>query len=292
MDKKFIEDNQLSESINHFQHLAGYKHPKQSLKKLYEYTFITKRPVNEEGEENDEPQQVPQGEGVPQNPQGNMPQNNVPADTNAMANPQQGDMPQDGMQMAQDDMQTAQEMPQGDMGADMEQGMMPDNGDTNTEMPPVEDDGIETQEMEPDDEVIDVDDLTQSQEATEYKIDGVDDRLSQLYAVVQKFSDKLDKNAESIQALKTEFEKRNPTEEERLNIRSQSSYPYCETPKGYWEEKMKKNPHYDVMYNNDVAPNDEQKEFNITRGDISGLDMKSISDSLDAEQNLKNYIGF
>ena len=52
---------------------------------------------------------------------------------------------------------------------------------------------------------------------------------------------------ESINALKTEFEKRNPTEEERLNIRSQSSYPYSETPKGYWAEKMKENPHYNVM---------------------------------------------
>jgi len=93
-------------------------------------------------------------------------------------------------------------------------------------------------------------------------------------------------------ALKDEFEKRNPTEEEKLNIRSQTSYPYSETPKDYWTHKTSENPHYNVIYNNDVAPSDEQKEFEIRKSDIDGLNMKSISDTLDMKQDLNKYLGF
>jgi hypothetical protein len=197
-----------------------------------------------------------------------------------------GEMPTDGSQMPQNDVQQGNDM-NGDMQMNGTEGDMTDFSE-----PEVENDGIETQEMESDDEVIDVDDLTQSQEATEYKLDGVDDRLSKIYAVVQKFSDQLEKNEESIMALKDEFEKRNPTEEEKLNIRSQSSYPYSETPKDYWNKKTQENPHYNVMYNNEVSPSEEQKKFEITKNDISGLNMKSISDTLDIDQSLNKYLGF
>ena len=197
-----------------------------------------------------------------------------------------GEMPTDGSQMPQNDIPQGNDM-NGDMQMNGAEGDMTDFSE-----PEVENDGIETQEMESDDEVIDVDDLTQSQEATEYKLDGVDDRLSKIYAVVQKFSDQLEKNEESIMALKDEFEKRNPTEEEKLNIRSQSSYPYSETPKDYWDKKTQENPHYNVMYNNEVSPSEEQKKFEITKDDISGLNMKSISDTLDIDQSLNKYLGF
>ena len=269
MDKNFIEENKFNDDVERFKQLFEYKSPKQSLKKLYEYTFVTKGNVNEDGEQ-EEDGNMPQADqsqmgGAPQADMNNMPPQGQQMDMNGMP-------PQDMQQPPMDD---AGAMPMGDMG-------VADGSDEN----------IETQEMEPDDEVIDVDDLTQSQEATEYKIDGVDDRLSKIYAVVQKFSDQLDKNAEDIKDLKTEFEKRNPTEEEKLNLRSQSSYPYSETPKGYWENKVKENPHYNVMYDNEVSPSEEQNKFEIKRSDISGLNMKDISDSLDIDQNLKDYIGF
>ena len=41
MDKEFIEKNHLSEAVKRFNDIAEYKSPKQSLKNLYEYTFIT-----------------------------------------------------------------------------------------------------------------------------------------------------------------------------------------------------------------------------------------------------------
>lgn len=296
MDKNFIKNNQLDEAVERFKQIAEYKSPKQSLHKLYErkhklneYTFITAPQVNEDGEENDGELQNPEnmnGGGQMNNQQGG---NIAPDASNQMGDmngQNNGQMPTDGSQMPQNDVQQGNDM-NGNMQMNGTEGDMADFSE-----PEVEDDGIETQEMESDDEVIDVDDLTQSQEATEYKIDGVDDRLSKIYAVVQKFSDQLEKNEESIMALKDEFEKRNPTEEEKLNIRSQSSYPYSETPKDYWNKKTQENPHYNVMYNNEVSPSEEQKKFEITKDDINGLNMKSISDTLDIDQSLNKYLGF
>ena len=292
MDKNFIKTNQLDEAVERFQQIAEYKSPKQSLHKLYErkhklneYTFITAPQVNEDGEESDGELQKPDdmngGEQMNNQQGGNM----VPDASNQMDDmngQNDGEMSPDGSQMPQNDIQQGNDM----------NGAVPMDGAEDLNEPEVEDDGIETQEMESGDEVIDVDELTQSQEATEYKLDGVDDRLSKIYAVVQKFSDQLERNEESIMALKDEFEKRNPTEEEKLNLRSQSSYPYSETPKDYWDKKTQENPHYNVMYNNEVSPSEEQKKFEITKNDISGLNMKSISDTLDIDQSLNKYLGF
>lgn len=289
MDKEFIEKNHLSEAVKRFNDIAEYKSPKQSLKNLYEYTFITAPQINEDGEE----ENTPNNQQQPTDAQAGMQQQ--PMDNGQGMNMQQ---PQADNTMGGDPNMVSNANGGADMGTDMS-GAMDSQNNMGEEDPNMEDfdepqteDDVETEEMEADDEVIDVDELTQSQEATEYKIDGVDDRLAKIYALAQKFADQLEKNEESINALKTEFEKRNPTEEERLNIRSQSSYPYSETPKGYWAEKMKENPHYNVMYDNEVAPSEEEKRFEIKKSDIDGLNMKEIADSLDIDQNLNDYLKF
>lgn len=289
MDKEFIEKNHLSEAVKRFNDIAEYKSPKQSLKNLYEYTFITAPQINEDGEE----ENTPDNQQQPTDAQAGMQQQ--PMDNGQGMNMQQ---PQADNTMGGDPNMDSNANGGADMGTDMS-GAMDTQNNMGEEDPNMEDfdepqteDDVETEEMEADDEVIDVDELTQSQEATEYKIDGVDDRLAKIYALAQKFADQLEKNEESINALKTEFEKRNPTEEERLNIRSQSSYPYSETPKGYWAEKMKENPHYNVMYDNEVAPSEEEKKFEIKKSDIDGLNMKEIADSLDVDQNLNDYLKF
>lgn len=289
MDKEFIEKNHLSEAVKRFNDIAEYKSPKQSLKNLYEYTFITAPQINEDGEE----ENTPVNQQQPTDAQAGMQQQ--PMDNGQGMDMQQ---PQADNTMGGDPNINSNADGGADMGTDMS-GAMENQNNMGEEDPNMEDfdepqteDDVETEEMEADDEVIDVDELTQSQEATEYKIDGVDDRLAKIYALAQKFADQLEKNEESINALKTEFEKRNPTEEERLNIRSQSSYPYSETPKGYWAEKMKENPHYNVMYDNEVAPSEEEKKFEIKKSDIDGLNMKEIADSLDVDQNLNDYLKF
>ncbi len=284
MDKKFIKENNLNEAVKRFQEIAGYKSPRQSLN---EYTFVTNSQLEEDGEDNIE---QPTGGDMQQ------PQNATPDAQNQMGDmngqmggemqPQGSEMPQNGGMMPQGDMQ---QQPMGDMPmGDETQG--DEMGDL--EVPQVDDDGVETEEMEPEDEVIDVDELTQSQEATEYKIDGVDDRLSKIFAVVKDFSDKLDKQEQSIMNLKDEFEKRNPTQTEKFNLRSQASGPFNQTPTEYWDKLTQENPNYDVIRDNEVSPADEQKEFEIRKGDISGLNMKNIADTLDIDQNLSDYLGF
>lgn len=101
---------------------------------------------------------------------------------------------------------------------------VPDD-ETMEDMPQQQDNGgIETTPMQDGDEVIDVDDLTNSQKETEYKIDGVDDRLIKIARVIDKLIPAIEANNSKIEDLKAEFEKRNPTEAEKLNLRSQSSF--------------------------------------------------------------------
>lgn len=291
MDKNFIEKNNLNEAVKRFQEIADYKSPKQS---LHEYTFFNKPMVDEEGDDNGGNQQQPMDNGM-QQPQGAAPDaQNQGSDMNGQMGgemqPQGTEMPQNGNIGMQGDMQ----QPPMDGGMSMDNGMQGDMGQQPMDdmgMSPADDD-IETEEMEPDDEVIDVDELTQSQEATEYKIDGVDDRLSKIFAVVKDFSDKLDKQEQSIMNLKDEFEKRNPTQTEKFNIRSQAGGPFNQTPTEYWDKVSQENPNYEIMRDNDVSPSDEQKEFEIRKSDVDGLNMKNIADTLDIDQNLKNYIGF
>ena len=88
-------------------------------------------------------------------------------------------------------------------------------------------------------------------------------------------------NDRKIDDLRREFEKRNPSEQEMLNIRSQASYPYSESPKDYWDNKKAQNPHYNVIYDNDVSTSDEQKQFDITRDDARNINVNEIGKSFD-----------
>lgn len=276
-DRKLIEEYKLSEAVKRFQ-------------QINEYTFISSPPLTEDGEED-----------------------NQNADANGQQQPQQGQgeggdanmqqpMPNDGQQPPQMDAnaQDGGKQPQDDMSQQGAEQQMPmDNQqqspiDVNDEMPqeqaPMEDD---MSQMQPDDEVIDVDDLTDAQEATDEKVDGVNTKLLRLFKVVSKYTDAIDRQNKEIEDLKAEFEKRNPTEEERLNIRSQSGYPYSEQPKDYWQKKTAENPNYNVIYDNEVPTDKEQEKFEIKRKDLDGMNYKEIADSFDKyPQELTDYISF
>lgn len=154
-----------------------------------------------------------------------------------------------------------------------------------------DDTAVETSPMQDGDEVIDIDDLTSSQEETEIKVDGVDDKLIRLLNVVNNFQDALEQNSAKIVDLQAELEKRVPTETEKLNLRSQSSYPYSEQPKEYWEDHKKKNDKYDVRYNNDIPANQEQKEFTVTTDDIRGGNDREIARSMEYNK-LSDFLNY
>ena len=269
MDEKYIEENKLTEARKRFQ-------------QINEYILNMNGETSEAQDDNaQEPQpdmqggQQPPMDNTQQQPMdGNQPQQNMGQQPPMDAN---GGMSQDAnQQMPQDDTLDPT------IGAEAGQD---DN------MPEPDENGIIEPELpEEGDEVIDVDDLTQSQETTEYKLDGVDDKLNTLINIVSKFAEAIDDNDEKIEDLKREIAERNPSQQERLNIRSMSGSPYTVSPQDYWSEQNKNNPQYNVIADNDVDPDKEEDLYTITDDDIKNFNKSEIEKSInDIPMNLKDY---
>ena len=282
-----IRQYQLGESIKRLQMLS-------------EYSFITK-PNLDEAEPTDDQQQGGGGNPAPvdsSNQGGQQPQGGAPAGG--------GEGP---AQMGNPDVDggTAPEQPlpgndngggaSGLDGGNAEGG--PDDDDTIEDIEMDQDDPEESGDGEgedggagPDDEVIEIDDLTNAQEAAEAKIDGVDEKLTTLIAVVNKFKTAIDQSNAKILQLQKDFDERNPSEQEKLNLRSQAGYPFSEQPKDYWTKKTQQDPRYNVMFNNDVPTNKEQEEFVLRKSDLRGTNPKTMERSFDYSPSLDDYLGF
>lgn len=268
------------------------------IQKINEYTFYDSTMVEDD--------QDPNAMGGDPNAMGGNPNGGMPpmgADPNMMGGDPNGGMP------PMDDPNA--------MGADPNGGMPPMGGDPNAMggdpnamgadpnggMPPMDDpnmmggeEDIEDIDMEteqPGDEVVDVDELTQSQEATEFKVDNVDDKLNKVLKIISKFNDAIEANDQKIEDLKKEFQKRNPTAEETLNLRSLASYPFSERPDEYWKKQQQDHPNYNVISDNDVSTADEQKEFEIRKGDIDNFNERDIMKSLgESHIKLSDFLQF
>lgn len=271
-DRKLIEEYKLSEAINRF-------------KQINEYTFITSAPLTEEGDDDTNMQQAP-----------NNANSDAQQDDAMNGNQQQMDGGTAPQQPLQQPMDAAPMQSQAPVGQPM---AMDNTGITDGQQPPLEGGDIPqsadatTDDMRSDDEVIDVDDLTDAQKETEDKVDGVSTQLVRLLKVVSKYNDAIDRQNQEIEDLRKEFEKRNPSEEEMLNIRSQAGYPYSEQPKDYWKNKVKENPNYNVMFDNDIPTDKEQEKFEIKDSDLNGLNYKNISDSFDDDDmKLTDFLNF
>ena len=179
-------------------------------------------------------------------------------------------------------------------------GGMPDpNADPNAAMPgpdpmaggmPGEDPmmGGEMDEAEPEeeDDVIDVDDLTDAQEKVNDKVNSVgrdlgkvDARIEKLLGAIETLQGMFDKNNQEIADLRTEFEKRNPTQTEKLNLRSR--------PTDYWKEKAE-NSNYSAYADNQEPTT---QEYVITNDDVDDFTEREIADTFavtdELDQNLK-----
>ena len=273
------------------------------IQKINEYTFYDSTMVEDDQDPNAMGGDPNAMDG---NPNGGMPP--MGADPNAMgADPNMmGGDPNGGM-APMDDPNA--------MGTDLNGGMPPMDdpnamggdpnamgADPNGGMPPMDDpnmmggEDIEDIDMEteqPGDEVVDVDELTQSQEATEFKVDNVDDKLNKVLKIISKFNDAIEANDQKIEDLKKEFQKRNPTAEETLNLRSLASYPFSERPDEYWKKQQQDHPNYNVISDNDVSTADEQKEFEIRKGDIDNFNEREVMKSLgESHIKLSDFLQF
>lgn len=148
-------------------------------------------------------------------------------------------------------------------------------------------------QMQSDDEVIDVDDLTKSQEKAEKKIDKMNDKFEKLMGAVEALiaqNKELERReAEAKADFKAELEKRMPTPQQRMTMRSTKSSPYSMTPNEYMNNYAPEN--YSDEDDNNGA---DDMQYQITKDDIDRFtDYNSIAKDLDIEhQGLHDILGF
>lgn len=270
MNKEYLKEHNLLESQRQF-------------RKLCEYTFIGADDVlSEDDVEDDAQNNQNQQQGDDMNNQSPMPD----------ANNQQG---QQDMGM-QDNGNAENSFPEPAPATPQQNPPM--SAPTPAPQPAMPDMGGEEEiiDMEGDDEeVIDVDELTDSQEETEHEVGEVNSKIDKLLSTIDTLSTIIQQNDSKILALKQEIEKRNPTPTEKLNLRSLDSYPFNVNPKDYWEGKAKTG-NYEAYSDNNLPTGKEDEEYVITQDEIDGdNNFKSISDSLDdeyANQDFKKIFGY
>ena len=238
-------------------------------------------PIEEAGDE----EQQPQG-GMPDpNAMGGAPDQGGMPDPNAMGGaPDQGGMPQDGGMPDPNAMGGDQGgLPDPNaMGDAPDQGGMPDVPDMPEEEPQEEED------------VIDVDQLTKAQQKIFDRVNSVgkdlgrtDDRIDKLLGAIETMQGMIDRSNSEIEELRQEFEKRNPTQEEKLNMRSVTTKPYDVKPEDYWKKKEAEGGY---STGGDVV----DKEYVITKDDIDNMSDRDIERSFvpdDLKQDINKIFG-
>jgi hypothetical protein len=156
-------------------------------------------------------------------------------------------------------------------------------GDPNGGMPPM--DGGMPEGPAPEDDGVDISQLTDAQEETKDEVESLDNKFSEIMKHIGAFEELLRRNDEKIEDLKAEFEKRNPTQIEKLGLQTTKSYPFNVTPADFWKEKEATTNYSTEPDNNGVG----QGQYVITKDDVNGaVDWKSISDSMDDDDFIYN----
>ena len=249
---KYLKENNLYEAHKHFMRLS----------EAYIPTMFPEDEIEEAGEDQD-PNAM--GGAMPQDPNAmggdpNAVGGEMPQDPNAMG----GAMPQDPNAMGGDPNAMANDP--NAMGDGMAQDPMSDQmgGDIEGEDPLADSD-------EENGETINIDGLTKAEDKLNVKqnrigrdISKVDSRISSLIDSISNLLTKVDSNNAEIEALKAEFEKRNPTQTEKLNLRSLDSYPFNVKPNEYWAQKAKEGGY--EAYADNAEPTTQ--EYTITNDDV------------------------
>ena len=275
MDKKFLKDNNLLESHKAFMRLC-------------EWSYVPQNLEEDDDEENANGQeQTPNNDSVNQlDSTNNEPNDNVSDNAEGGAS---GDVGQDNQGMTPMDGNNDTSM---DMGSNMSpEGMnMPQNNDMGNDMG-MEPSFDEQPQGDADETVIDVDDITDAQEKMNTKVNHVgrelgtvDDKIESLINVIDKMEQMINSQNQEIINFKKEFERRNPTQTEKLNLRSLDSYPFNVSPLSYWHNKsIDKNNPYVGYTNNDESTTDS---YEITDDDISDYSDYEIEKSFDIDDDL------
>lgn len=112
-----------------------------------------------------------------------------------------------------------------------------------------------------------------------------DEANEKLNAMMQKFSElgdrmsKMDMLDKKLEALQQDIAKRNPTEEEKLGLRSMNSYPYNIKLSDYWDDKDRGNYKVDNG-EGQTFKKEEEEEYVLTKDEVnSDYSEMSIKDT-------------
>ena len=266
--------------------MTNYKYLKEN--NLFEAHLRFKRAIGEalgynaiEEAGDDENQDQQQGGAPGGDPMGG---GGMPPSPDAMGGGAPGGDPMAGGQDPNGGMPDGDPMAGGpDAGADPMGGGMPPGGDP-----------MEEGEPEEEDDVIDVQDLTDAQEEVNDKVNSVgrdlgrvDSRIDKLLGAIETLQGMFDKNNQEIADLRKEFEKRNPTQTEKLNLRSLDSYPFKIRPTDFWNDKAEEGRYDAYADNREPTTN----EYVITNNDVDDFTEREIEDTFsitdDLDQNIK-----
>lgn len=261
------------------------------MKQLYEYSFY-RNGVMEADDQSQANDEMPPSPGVEdeENNDENQPMANPQPSSQPMQEPQIGDGESnvDGANLAPNAGMDTEDIPNND------DSMQPMDSEVGDEMGA----DMSNEEVGPNDVVVNISDLTNSQEAIQQQqeelstqmdnqMSDVDQKLVTLLKVVNKFNDALNANDKKIKDLKQELIKRNPTEEEVMNVRlNAGGNPFAQKPEEFWDKFKDINNHYNITANNE-AP---QNQYKITKMDIDNVNDTLIDREFDEiPKTLKEY---
>jgi hypothetical protein len=144
--------------------------------------------------------------------------------------------------------------------------------------------------LQPDDNVIDVSQITSSQQQTNDEMQQLDDKFEKLLQLSDKVTQTLEKlsqsaeaNQREMQSVKDDLAKRVPTEIEKLKGRVSSGDPYGQTVEDYWKQR-KNGDKYDIY------PDDEEKEYVLRKSDVEEINPQTVYNSFN--NKLRSLVGF
>jgi hypothetical protein len=143
-------------------------------------------------------------------------------------------------------------------------------------------DELDIEEPAGDEVELDVTELVKGSEEAKASADAANEKIDQLMGMVGNLEGQLQSMeaiSDKIESLEGELEKRAPTPEEKIEMRSLDSYPYNLKLTDFWGSQEGK---YDVM---DKEDEEESKEYVLTKDDVdsdySEVDMKTSLDDND-----------
>lgn len=198
-------------------------------------------------------------------PEGDDPEGEIDDLLLSEEDPEEADADLDGLEAELDGAEGGEEM--GD--PEMEAEPTDDMGDEEIPMDePAMDEPVEDLSVdEPEDEVeLDVTELVASTDEAKASAESANQKVDQLMGMVSKLESQLnDVNSigAKIDNLENELEKRAPTPEEKIEMRSLDSYPYNLKLTDFWKTQEGK---YDVMDTDEKEGT--PKEYTLTKDDI------------------------